>query len=147
MAIAAAAVGTPIPKPTEGLAFVNPENGHLTAHGVQLLSAWREFMVGGNRVIPCSATGTNVVTLTPNTAAPLLEKYVDYEVFVAAGANDSTGSVTATVVPRKGTLATLKVYIDAGATQAGVGDVRQNRVYLWVYADHLDGGAGGFVLK
>lgn len=147
MAIASAAVGKPISRPNAQVPFVDPETGILTAHGLQLLSSWREAIVGANRVIPCSASGTDVVTLTPNEAAPLIEKYVDYEVFIAAAAETSTGDVTATVVPRTGALDTLKVYVDSGATQATAGDIVQNSVYLWIYADHLDGGAGGFVLK
>lgn len=146
MTITAAATGTPIAKPSNGVQFVD-ENGYLTPHGAQLLSQWREFLVGINRVIPCNATGTNTITLTPLASGPLIEKYVDYEIFAFTGANDSTGDISATVVPRKGTLATLKVYIDGGATRASTNDVRQNRVYLLLYADHLDSGAGGLVLK
>ncbi len=147
MAIATAAIGVPIPRPNASVPFVDPETGLLTSHGVQLLSAWWNFMVGGNRVIPTSATGKNVVTLTPNDASPMIEKYLDYEVFVAAAAETSDGSVTATVVPKTGVLDTLKVYVDGGSTQAGSGDVVADRLYLWIYADHLDSGAGGFVLK
>lgn len=146
MTITATATGTPIAKPSGALRFVD-ENGLLTEHGLQLLTQWREFMVGMNRIIPCNASGTNVITLAPLASAPLIEKYVAYEAFSFTAANTSTGDVTATVEPRTGTLATLKVYIDDGASQAGSGDVVQNSVYLLLYADHLDGGAGGLVLK
>jgi len=146
MTITAAATGTPIAKPSGALRFVD-ENGMLTDHGLQLLTGWREFIVGTNRIIPCNASGTNVITLTPLTSGPLIEKYVDYEAFAFTAANNSSGDVTATVVPRKGTLATLKVYKTDGAAQATTGDVVANSVYLALYADHLDGGAGGFVLK
>jgi hypothetical protein len=147
MAIDADAVGTPIPKPNAVAAFVNLQTGALTQHGIELLNKWYQFIVGMNRVIPCSATGTNTITLTPNDASPLIEKYVDYEIFSFAAAETSTGDVTATVVPRTGTLAELKVYKTDGAAQATTGDIVQNSVYLLLYCDHLDSGAGGFVLK
>jgi hypothetical protein len=44
-----------------------------------------------NRITPCNASGTNVITLTPLDAAPLIEKYADYEVFSFVAANTSTG--------------------------------------------------------
>lgn len=145
--IPAAAKGTPLPKP-DGLAqLVDLTTGALSPHGLQLMSAFRAYMVGGNRITPCSASGTDFIILQPNTAFPILEKYIDYEVFAFTAANTSTGSVTATVVPVKGALATLKVYKTNGAAQAGAGDVVANSVYLLVYADHLDAGAGGMVLK
>ena len=147
MTIAAAAKGTPIPKPNAVVQFVKPD-GTLTAHAMELLNAFREFIVGMNRVTPCNASGTNTITLTPIVGAcPLIEKYVDHEVFAFTAAETSTGSVTATVVPRTGTLSTLKVYKTNGSAQAGAGDIVQNSVYLLLYADHLDSAAGGFVLK
>lgn len=139
--------GTPIPKPNALAAFVDIKTGALTDHGIQLLSSFREFIVGMNRVTPCVATGTNVITLTPNDAAPVIEGYVDHEIFVAVAANDSTGSVTATVVPRTGALTTIKVYKSNGATQAGAADVQAGELYMFVYNSALDGGLGGLVLK
>lgn len=147
MTIPAAAQATPLPRTNAATAFVD-DNGLLTRHATQFLSAIREMIVGMNRITPCSASGTDIITLTPNAGAcPLIEKYVDYEVFIAAAAETSTGSVTATVVPRTGTLSTLKVYKTNGAAQAGAGDIVQNSVYMFIYADHLDAGAGGLVLK
>jgi len=146
MTITATATGTPIPKPVGALRFVD-ENGMLTNHALQVLSRWHEFMVGMNRIIPVNCSGTNVLTLTPLDSGPLLEKYVDYEAFAFTAANTSTGVVTATVVPRNGSLATLKVYKTDGAAQATTNDIVANSVYLLLYADHLDGGAGGLVLK
>lgn len=148
MTIPAEAKATPLPKPDGLPQFVDPETGQLTQHGVQLLAAIRDWMNGGNRVIPCSASTTsNVITLTPNDATPFLEKYIDHEVFVFAADATSTGTVTATVVTRTGTLSTLKVYVSGGSTQANTGDVVAGRLYLAIYNSALDGGAGGFVLK
>lgn len=147
MTIAASAVADPIPKLLSGIPIVDPKTGMLTGHGVQVLDKWWQNMVGGNRVIPCSASGTNVITLTPNDAHPLLAQYGDYDIFVFVAANTSTGLVTATVVPDTGALATLKVYKTSGAAQATTGDVVANSLYLAVFADHLNSSAGGLVLK
>ena len=147
MTIPAAAKATPIPAPNGQIPFIDPTTGVLSEHGLQLLNAWRNFIVGMNRVIPCSASGTNVITLTPNDSAPLLEKYLDHEVFAFVAANNSTGSVTMTVAPRSGALSTLKAYITDGAAQAGAGDVDADKLYLAIYNSALDSGAGGFVLK
>lgn len=147
MSIPAAAKGTPLPRFNMLTPFVDVTTGILTEHGNQTLSALRDFVVGMNRVTPCGCTGTNVLVLQPNDAFPLIEKYVDYEIYTFTAEHDSTGAVTATVVPKQGSLATLKVYIQNGATQAGAGDVVANCVYLAIYADHLNAGAGGLVIK
>ncbi len=145
--IPAAAKATPLPRTHASAPFIEAENGQLSRHGQQLLTAMREHVVGSNRITPCSAAGTNVITLTPNAGAPLIEKYVDYEFYPFVAANDSTGSVTMTVVPRKGTLATLKAYKTNGSAQAAAGDVLAGLLYIAVYVDSLDAGAGAFVLK
>lgn len=146
MTIPAAAIGSPIAKPNGTVAFVD-DKGVLTQSGLQLLSEYRDFIVGMNRVTPCNASGKNLITLTPLTASPLIEKYVDYEIFTFRAAQTSDGSVTATVVPKKGALATVKVYKTNGTAQAGSGDVVADAVYMAIYAEHLDSGAGGLVLK
>lgn len=144
--VAVTAIQTPIPKPNEQAPFVDA-NGVLTLHGLTLLTKWHNRMVGTARLIPCEATGTNVITLTPLSPSPLIEKYDAFDTFVFAAVETSTGSVTATVVPKSGTLATLKVYKTDGAAQAGAGDIVDNSVYFFVFADHLDSANGGFVVK
>lgn len=146
MTITAAATATPIGRPNASLRFVD-ENGLLTEVAVQLLNQWREYIVGMNRITPCNASGTNTVSLTPLDSGPLIEKYVAYEAFAFTAANTSTGDISAMVVPRTGTLSTLNVYKNDGATRATTGDLVQNSVYLLLYADHLNAGAGGFVIK
>ncbi len=146
MTITTAATATPIAKPNSVAAFVNSETGALSEHGVQLLNNWYNSIVGMNRVTPCNASGTNVITLTPLTASPLIEKYSDYELYAFKAENTSTGAVTMTVAPKTGTLATLKVYKQGGLNQAGTGNVNSGRMYLALYADYLDSGAGGFIL-
>lgn len=122
-------------------------DGMLTLEALALLGQLRNYVNGCSRVIPCSASGTNLITLTPNDAHPLIEGYRDYDIFAFTAANTSTGSVTATVVPKTGTLSTLKVYRVDGASQAGSGHVVANSVYLLIFADHLDSAVGGFVMK
>lgn len=147
MSISTAATGTPITKPNGVFPFVDLTTGNLTEHGLQVLNQYYNFIVGMNRITPCNASGTNVITLTPLTASPLIEKYVDYEVYSFVAANTSSGSVTMTVAPRDGSLATLKAYKTNGSAQAGSGDVVSGSHYLAIYNDALDSGAGGFVLK
>lgn len=147
MTISTAATGTPIAKPNGVAPVIDPATGCWTAHGLQLISGLRNFIVGMNRITPCNATGTNVVTLTPLEASPLIEKYVDYEEYSFVAANTSSSAVTMTVVPRDGTLATLKAYVANGGTQANTGDIVSGRHYRATYVDSLDGGAGGFVLR
>lgn len=147
MTIPAAARATPLPRADRGRPFIDGDTGGLTQHGGKVLTAYREHVVGSNRITPCSASGTNVVTLTPNDDAPIIEKYVDYEFFPFVAANNSTGAVTMTVVPRKGTLATLKAYKTNGSAQAGAGDITAGLLYIAVYVDSLDAGTGAFVLK
>src|SRR4051812_3948160 len=105
MTITAAATATPISKPNGVFQFVEPQTGNLTSQALQFFNNWYNFIVGMNRLTPCNATGTNVITLTPLASSPLITGYVDFEVYTFVAANGSTGSVTATVVPANGTLA------------------------------------------
>jgi hypothetical protein len=141
------APASPIPRPNSQLPFVDIKTGSLSEHGSQLMNAWYNFIVGMNRITPCNATGTNVVTLTPLDASPLISSYVDYEIYSFVAANTSSGAVTMTIVPRSGTLATLKAYISDGATQANTGDIVAGSLYLAIYNAALDSAAGGFVVK
>lgn len=147
MSIATAAKGTPISRPNGLFPFVDMATGCLTEHGLQLLSQYYNLIVGMNRLTPCNATGKNVVTLTPLDASPLIEKYVDYEVFTFVAEQTSDAAVTMTVAPRSGTLSTLKAYKTSGAAQAGSGDLVAGSLYLAIFNDALDAGSGGFVVK
>lgn len=147
MTISTAGTLAPLSRINGEVPVVDPETGKLTEYGVQVFNQWYNYINGSNRIIPCNASGQNVITLTPLTASPVIDKYNDYEVFSFVAVDTSTGSVTATVVPRKGTLATLKVYKSNGASQAGSSDVASGSLYLAIYNDALDGGTGGFVLK
>lgn len=136
---------TPIQR---ALAIVDPRTGIPTPYFVELLQEVQRFVNGESRVIPCNASGTNTITLTPLSISPLLgARYVSHEIFSFVAENDSTGPVDATVRPPKGTLPTIKVYVDGGATQADAGDVLAGRFYLGCFVDGLDSGSGGLVLK
>lgn len=147
MTISTAATGTPIQRPNASVPFIDVTTGILSEHGTQLLNAYYNFIVGMNRVTPCNASGTNVITLTPLTASPLIEKYVDFEIYSFVAANTTNGAVTMTVVPKNGVLTTLKAYKSSGATQANTGDIVAGSLYLAIYNDALDTAAGGFVIK
>jgi hypothetical protein len=141
------APASPIPRPNSQFPFIDIKTGSLSEHGNQLLSAWYNFIVGMNRTTPCNATGTNVISLTPLDASPLISAYVDYEIYSFVAANTTSGAVTMTVVPKSGTLATLKAYVGDGATQANTGDIVAGSLYLAIYNAALDSAAGGFVIK
>lgn len=123
----------------------------LAAEGA--LERLRGYVNGGGRIFACMATGTNVITLTPNGhgdedgVSPLLEGYRFGDGFLFWAQNTSTGSVTATVVPKTGVLTTIKVYKTNGSAQAGSGDVVANSGYIGYFFPHLDAGAGGLILK
>ncbi len=107
----------------------------------------RSYINGMGRIIPCSASSSsNVITLTPNDAAPSIEGYIFGDCFPFWADATSTGSVTATVVPKTGTLDTLKVYLGDSITQAGSGKVVINQFYMAQYLPIADSNAGGFVL-
>lgn len=137
--------------PSLRVQFVD-SNGVLTTHGHQLLSDYVNYIRGSCRVIPCNATGTNVITLTMLSVAPLLTHYNDYDTFRFTAANTTTGLVTALVVApqlngNSATFSTLKVLKSNGSAQATTGDITANLLYDLVYVDALDSGNGAFVLK
>lgn len=154
MAIPAAAKPTPIPRIDISTPLVDPRSGVPSAQGLQRLERQRGYVSGMGRIIPCSASTTsNHITLTPNGhgtedgEAPLIEGYRFGDIYLFVADADATSSVTATVVPKTGTLATLKVYITGGAAQAGNGDITSGRVYMGVYHYALDSNVGGIVIR
>lgn len=147
MAIPAAAQGHPIVTPNPGLPLVD-ERGSLTNRGAIALQQMHNYIVNMNRTMPCNAsTTTNVVTLTLLDVQPTVNQYTDYEVFSFVADASTTGAVTAKVVTATGTLATLKVYKNNGASQSGNGDITEGYHYTFTYVDSLDSGNGGFVQR
>lgn len=141
-----AARPTPLAPFNANVRFVDA-GGALAPSAVQQQAKFVAYVQGMGRIIPCSAAGTNTISLTPNDASPSMEGYIFGDVFMFWAAVTSTGSVTMTVVPQTGTLATLKAYKTNGSAQAGSGDVVANLLYFACYHPLLDSSAGGFVLK
>lgn len=129
------------------LPLVDQKTGFQTQITQQTLEAWRNYILGMGRIVPCSATmDSNVITLTPNDASPSLEGYRFGDCYPFWGPDTSTGAVTATVVPKTGALATLKIYKRSGATQATTGDIVASHLYVPFYLPIADSNAGGLVL-
>jgi hypothetical protein len=89
----------------------------------------------------CTASGTNVITLTPRANVNAPTAYRPNQRFSFDAAATSTGSVTLLV----GSLATLKLFQPGGA-QAGAGNIVSGNYYEVAYDPTLDGGAGGFIM-
>lgn len=134
-------------EPAQRIGFTD-ENGILTNNGWQVIEGLFGFINGTNRIIPCNASGTNVVTLTMLATAPLIKGYRDYDTYRAVAVNTSTGAVTALVVTQEGAaLGTVPVYKNNGAAPASTGDITAGLLYDFTYVDSLNSGAGGFVLR
>jgi len=89
----------------------------------------------------CTASGTNVITLTPRTNVNAPAAYVPNQRFAFDAAATSTGTVTLLV----GSLATLKLFQPGGA-QAGAGNIVIGNYYEIAYDATLDSGNGGFIM-
>lgn len=133
-------------QPAQRTAFVD-DGDILTSNGWQTLAGMFNFINGTNRVIPCNATGTNVITLTMLSVQPLVQGYYDFDTYRAVAANTTTGLVTASVATNSGALATIKVFKTNGSAQATTGDITTGLLYDFTYVNSLDGGNGGLVLR
>lgn len=136
-------------RPQDKFQFVSLDTGKLTNYGLQTLEQiWNQ--VGATfGICPCDAvTTTNVIALTPRLNAEGGRDYGDHMEFAFVADATTSGSVTAYVngIDATKPLATIKVYIDNGATQAGLNDITANRFYKFCYVSALDSGNGGFVL-
>lgn len=98
-----------------------------------------EAALGACTVVPCTASGTNAITLTPASNTPAVTAYANYKLFGFVAAATSTGSVTLGV----GSLSALKLYGSSGS-QLGSGDITAGVYYQVAYNSALDSSAGGF---
>jgi hypothetical protein len=98
--------------------------------------------VGFMAITQCTATGTNSITLVPNSNQPTIAAYANYQQFSFVPAGASTGSVTIAV----NSLAALNVYLSDGATQAASGTFSTSMVVVVAYNSALNSGAGGFII-
>jgi hypothetical protein len=93
-------------------------------------------------IVACTASGTNVITLTPSLFGYTGPAYVNYVQYSFTPANSTTGATTLKV----GALAALNCYKLDGTTQIGNLDLIAAQVYLATYVSTLSGGAGGFLI-
>lgn len=96
--------------------------------------------------IPCVVSGTNALTLTPETtpATPSVSAYQNYMLFSGVAANDNTGAVTAAAA----SLATLSVYKDSASGPVALtgAEIQAGNLIILAYDSALNAGAGGFHL-
>jgi len=100
--------------------------------------------LGALTPIPCTASGSNVIALTPNALTPTVTAYAPYSQFTGIAAGTNTGNVTAQV----GSLAALSVYKDTinGPVQLTGSEIVLNTKLILMYDPTLNSGAGGFHL-
>jgi len=91
--------------------------------------------------IPCTASGTNTITLTPNTNYYLPTSYTNAQQASFKAVATSSGAVTLQI----GGLGLINLYTAAGV-QANSGDVVLNSHYAVQYWGDLNSGAGGFII-
>ena len=135
-------------QPKEAFKWINLDTGRPTPYGVQMIEQIWNQIAAGPGIISCNAVTTgNVIALTPRLHKEGARTYGQH--FIWAFTADATTSAAVTAFVTDGTtpLATIKVYITDGATQAGLNDITAARTYLLIYDAALDSNAGGFVLK
>lgn len=99
--------------------------------------------VGALTVIPCVASGTNAITLTPVANTPTISVYTNNAPeFSFEAASTSTGALTLQVLG----LGLKNVYKNNGATAAGANDFIAGSTYKVAYNGALNGAAGGWVI-
>ena len=94
-------------------------------------------------VIPCTASGTNTIVLTPGANTPTISAYTsNAPEFSFEAANTSTGAMTISILGVGG----KNVYKNNGATAAGANDFIQGSLYKVSYNAALNSAAGGWVI-
>lgn len=96
-------------------------------------------IAGAAGAIPCTATGTNAITLTPITNFYQPPAYADYQIVSFTAANSASGPVTIQL----GALAFINLYMPSGL-QANSGDIISGHFYIAAYIGTLNTGSGGF---
>ena len=96
--------------------------------------------VASGMELPCTASGTNAISLTPLVNFPSLSGYNELGGYRFVAVNTSTGLVTL----QYNGLGFLPVYHADGVTQANVGDFIANQQYIVTFHQALNAGGGGF---
>lgn len=137
-------------RPQDKYQFVSLDTGRLTQYGLQTLEQMWNQIGATFGICPCEAVTTlNVIALTPRLNAEGGRSYGDGMAFSFVADATTSGAVTSFVKGRGDSepLATIKVFKDGGATQAGNNDIIANRLYTFHYNSALDSNNGGFVVK
>lgn len=100
--------------------------------------------LGTYATVPCAASGTNAITLTPAAGAPTISAYNQLQAYRFIAAATSTGAVTIQVLA----IGFLPAYLPSvtGPTAAGTGNVVIGESYDAIYDVALNSGGGGFHL-
>jgi hypothetical protein len=98
-------------------------------------------IVGAQGIIPCVASGTNTITVTPETNYYQPASYANYQCISFAAVNSATGAVTIQL----GALGFVNLYTASGS-QANSGDIVATKFYVAAYNGALNSGSGGFQL-
>jgi len=100
--------------------------------------------LGAITVIPCTISGTNIISLTPLANTPTVNTYAQGMIFGGVMTGTNTAAVNASV----GGLASLGVWIEArgGAVRTRAGDMAITNYVLLAYDPLIGGGSGGFYL-
>lgn len=93
-------------------------------------------------VLPCIATGSNAITLTPVAGTLNATAYTDKDRYSFVAVANSTGAMTVQVAA----LGALNLYRSGGSIQANTGDVVSGQYYDIAYQASLNAAAGGFVI-
>src|SRR5258708_26749179 len=97
------------------------------------------FTNAGNLgVVPCTATGTNTITLTPISNTPP-STYSDNRLYLFRAANTSTSLVQANVASLGNQNVIIRTDSTGNPAQAGVGDIVIGAVYVIAWSTALSG--------
>jgi hypothetical protein len=101
--------------------------------------------LGALTPIPCTASGSNAITLTPLANTPTVSAYANYMTFRAVAVLNNTTTATAAVAG----LAALPIYKDTGGSGPVAltgSEIVANCEFAIIYDSALNSGNGGFHL-
>ncbi|MDE2098064.1 MAG: hypothetical protein KGL39_12495 [Patescibacteria group bacterium] len=93
-------------------------------------------------IVPCTASGTNSITLTPVLSGYTAPAYADLVAYSFKAAATTSGATTLKV----GSLASLNCYRADGTTQISTNDIVSGQMYTAIYNGALNTSAGGFLI-
>lgn len=101
--------------------------------------------LGALTAIPCTASGTNTIVLTPEANTPTISAYANYQPFSFIAPATNTGAATA----RFSGLASLSIYKDTASGPVALvgGEIVTGNAVSLIYDSALNSGAGGFHVR